>query len=334
MKRELLAFALLVGLFVGFPSSLLTYQALRTHEPGVHVIAVDASAPADGGWQPDTIRVTVGERVRLRIASRDVTHGFAIPALGVKVDEILPGHVEEVEFTAAQVGRYPFACTRWCSVDHWRMRGVLEIVDSSGRMAAVQARGAPLYQQLKLDIDAMHPARNVPAEMPSAARGDTASAHIPDDINNPNALLIQSPSELFARLRTDPALASQSDMELWDALAATWLRAAGTDAVLRGQSLYAQDCAACHGEQGQGDGTAGLKLPGRAAMDPTMPRGPVDFTNVTEMLGASDAVLQGKVLRGGMGTGMPEWRSIYTDQDISDVVSYIRSFTFNNDLNR
>ena len=33
------------------------------------------------------------------------------------------------------------------------------------------------------------------------------------------------------------------------------------------------------------------------------------------MLAASDVLLQGKLLRGGMGTGMPEFGSLYTDEE-------------------
>ena len=57
-------------------------------------------------------------------------------------------------------------------------------------------------------------------------------------------------------------------------------------------------------------------------------RGPADFTDASQMLGANDVLLQGKILRGGMGTGMPEWRSLYSDQDMWDVISFIRSFVF------
>lgn len=67
--------------------------------------------------------------VRLRISATDVVHRFEVPAFGIKVNEILPGHVQEVEFTASKAGRFRFACTRWCSTDHWRMRGVIEVVD-------------------------------------------------------------------------------------------------------------------------------------------------------------------------------------------------------------
>jgi hypothetical protein len=57
-------------------------------------------------------------------------------------------------------------------------------------------------------------------------------------------------------------------------------------------------------------------------------KGPADFTDAAQMLGASDVLLQGKILRGGMGTGMPEWGSLYTEQNMWDVISFIRSFTF------
>ncbi len=47
---------------------------------------------------------------------------------------------------------------------------------------------------------------------------------------------------------------------------------------------------------------------------------PADFTNPKRMLGASPALLQGKILRGGMGTGMPMWGSIFTEEQIWDLV--------------
>ena len=56
---------------------------------------------------------------------------------------------------------------------------------------------------------------------------------------------------------------------------------------------------------------------------------PVDFTNPTRMLGASPALLQGKILRGGMGTGMPMWGSIFTEEQIWDLIAYLYTFQFN-----
>ncbi len=310
--------------FVVFPASLFAYQAWRTNALDARVIELTANVPANGGWQPDTIRVHLGERVRLRISSTDVVHGFAVPALGIQVDEILPGHVEEVEFVASRAGRFPFACTRWCSVDHWRMRGVIEVIDPQNPNPASPTFAPPLYQQLNVNIDAAHPARNVPSEHPSAVRGAVLAEQITVDADTRT----QSPSDVFAKLRADAALKSYGDLQLWDAIAFEWKRAAGDDAIARGRQLYARDCAACHGESGKGDGPAGRNLPGRTVIDASARRGPADFTNAAQMLGASDVLLQGKILRGGMGTGMPEWRSLYTDQDMWDVISFIRGFVF------
>ena len=340
MKNELFALTVVFLIFVAFPAALFGYQAWRTDaffgfaQDGARVIALTANAPANGGWQPDTIRVSVGERVRLRIAAPDVVHGFEIPALGVKIDEILPGHVKEVEFVAARAGRYPFACTRWCSVDHWRMRGVIEVIDPANPNPPLSTAAQPLYQQMNVDIDARHPAQNVPAQRPSAARGAALNISVSADLRG------QSPSDVFANLRGDAALKSYDDSQLWDAVASAWKRAAGDDAIARGQRLFARDCAACHGEAGKGNGPAGRDLPGLTAMQsdthtmPDVKRGPADFTDASQMLGASDVLLQGKILRGGMGTGMPEWRTLYSDQDMWDVIGFIRSFVFDYGLSK
>jgi len=103
-----------------------------------------------------------------------------------------------------------------------------------------------------------------------------------------------------------------------------------------GRQLYAQNCAACHGETGGGDGVFAddLAASGDASMQSmsgsmeTMQQTPADFTNDKRMLGASPALLQGKILRGGMGTGMPMWGSIFAEKQIWDLVSYLYSFQF------
>ena len=319
-------------LLVAFPASLFAYQEWRTSAPGVQVITINGNAPNNGGWQPDTIRVNLGERVRLRITSNDVVHGFAVPALGIAVDEILPGHVAEVEFTASQVGRFPFACTRWCSVDHWRMRGVIEVVDPANPNALAPTPAAPpRYQQLHLNLDAMHPAQNVPAQPPSAARGAALNLALPAYLQDRDYLHTHSPSDLFAQLRADAGFKTLTAAQLWDLLALAFERAAGAEAIQHGQQLYSRDCAACHGETGKGNGPAGVNLPGLTVMHPEMKRGPADFADTSQMLGASDVLLQGKLLRGGMGTGMPEWGSLYTEQDMWDVISVLRSYVFQYD---
>lgn len=59
-----------------------------------------------------------------------------------------------------------------------------------------------------------------------------------------------------------------------------------------------------------------------------MPEGPAVFTDSGRMLATCDVLLQGKLLRGGMGTGMPELGSLYTDEELWAMVAYLRTFLF------
>jgi mono/diheme cytochrome c family protein len=46
------------------------------------------------------------------------------------------------------------------------------------------------------------------------------------------------------------------------------------------------------------------------------------------MLGASTALLDGKIRRGGMGTGMPYWGKIFTDDEIEALIAHLWTFQF------
>jgi mono/diheme cytochrome c family protein/uncharacterized cupredoxin-like copper-binding protein len=328
MKRSNLSALLIVlAVLAGLPVGLFGYQVLRTQAGGMRVIAISARAPQDGGFSPDHIELRAGERVRLRLSSPDVVHGFIIPGLGVNVDEVYPGKVVEVDVTPDKPGRYAFACTRWCGADHWRMRGVIEVTGDSPR--AVATPESPLFQQLGIDLDAMPPTPTVlPATRPSASAGATLGAEVPNSLVDPASRHTVAPAAAFQTLRDDPANDTLSDDDVWNLVAWAWLKDAKPVALARAETLYARDCAACHGQDGKGKGPAGLNLPGVQKMDPTMPKGPADFTDVGAMLAASDVLLQGKLLRGGMGTGMPEFGSLYSDEEQWAMIAYLRTFLF------
>jgi hypothetical protein len=55
---------------------------------------------------------------------------------------------------------------------------------------------------------------------------------------------------------------------------------------------------------------------------------PADFTDRSTMLGASSALLQGKILRGGMGTGMPYWGPILTEAQMWALTDFLWTFQF------
>ncbi len=116
---------------VGLPTAALGYESLRHNSHDGQVINL---AGEDGAWSQDTIRVTQGQKLRLRLTSNDVVHGFMLEGYGIDIDEVYPGKVQVIEIVADKAGIFPFACTVLCSDDHRSMRGKL-IVEPPGGSA-------------------------------------------------------------------------------------------------------------------------------------------------------------------------------------------------------
>ena len=66
LKPERIALGWVVLALLLVPGTIFGYQSWRAHPAEARVIEISARAPFSGGWQPDTIRVKLGERVRLR----------------------------------------------------------------------------------------------------------------------------------------------------------------------------------------------------------------------------------------------------------------------------
>ena len=60
------------------------------------------------------------------------THSLAIGHSDQPPVDVNPGEISEVTLTFDRPGKYTFYCTRWCSINHWRMRGVIEVTDAPG----------------------------------------------------------------------------------------------------------------------------------------------------------------------------------------------------------
>lgn len=328
MKQEHLARLVLLVILVGLLAAVGAARAGLFAPPaaaGERVIALTAAAPEGGGWQPEAVRVAMGERLRFRISGADVVHGFAIGQTDIPPVIVEPGRVTEFVFTPPAPGRYTFYCTVWCSPNHWRMRGTLEVVGPEGTLTSPTPQ-PPLYQQLGLDIDAPHLAAHFPRNTPSAAHGQALGLPLPGDLTDPERLRRISPSAAFARLRADPAYAHLNDNQVWDLVALAWKRSTTPKRLAQGQAIYAANCAACHGQSGRGDGPGGRALRRTDAMG--VSQGPANFTEAKTMAGGSTAIYQGKVLRGGMGTGMPYWGPILTEEQTWAVVDYLWTFLF------
>ena len=82
----------------------------------------------DGPNGLDVLRVPATRPVRLLLTSRDVIHGFFVPAFRLKQDA-LPGRYTQTWFTATAPGIYPVYCSQYCGTSHSRMRAAIEVMD-------------------------------------------------------------------------------------------------------------------------------------------------------------------------------------------------------------
>jgi mono/diheme cytochrome c family protein/plastocyanin len=319
-RSELLARILIaMGIVLAVGAPLFIWA--RT--PLIHVNMAE-----DGGWNPDVIKMEAGKPLHLRLTSDDVIHGFAVGQMDMQSVDVVPGKVTDITLTFNKPGIYTFYCTRWCGINHWRMRGTIEV---SGSIPVPEPVAIPLYVTLGIDIDAPHDAPIIPSNRPSATNGQALASDLPLELST-DYYRTHSPYDLFDSL-SNTAL---TDPQRWDVVAYEWKSNSTSESLASGKKLYAQNCAACHGENGAGNGVFAddLSRAGESSQQSMsgssemMRQAPADFTAPTRMLGASPALLQGKILRGGMGTSMPIWGSIFTEDQIRDLIAYVYSFQF------
>jgi cytochrome c oxidase subunit 2 len=300
---------------------------------------IHAHIAENGGWSPDVLQAKVGEPLHLHLTSDDVTHGFAVGQMDMQSVDVLPGKVTDVTLIFDKPGTYTFYCTRWCGINHWRMRGTIEVTGPGSDSPA--SVSPPLYVTLGLNIDAPHPASVIPVEKPSAIRGTFVAAPLLQSYLNQKYLTPEyyrghSPAQAFTDLRADPALQSLTDPEVWDLVAYLWQSNLTPIELAYGRRLYAQNCAACHGETMEGNGVFAEKLAAAGqnssadmagAQNQTIKK-PANLSDPLSMDGASPALLEGKIIRGGMGTGMPSWGPIFTAEQIKSIVGYLYTCMF------
>jgi len=91
--------------------------------------------------------------------------------------------------------------------------------------------------------------------------------------------------------------------------------------ISKGKALYETYCTSCHGMSGKGDGPAAVSL---------RPK-PRDLTDATYMSSLNDQYFYDVINKGGTAVGkspfMPAWGNTLSDEDIADIISYIRSLS-------
>lgn len=332
-RREAVALGVMLLILVGLPAITLGYQyVLRPRLASTRVIDINAAAPEAGGFAPDTIQVEAGETVTLRFAALDVTHGVALgPGLGVGLGDIDPGQVKEVTLAFEQPGVYTFYCNTWCSPNHWRMRGVIEVRDPANPAALPTPQRDPVIEALAtegVDIDANvhqegsdHAPTGAPAPLlppPSAARGRALleALSVPPELRDEAWRRAHTPAQALAKLTAaNPGVAAEP---LRDAVAALWLGEIASSQLDAAALRYDKNCAACHGQSGGGDGPAAT-LTANA---------PAAFGDPATMFTVRSDVLYAKIRRGGMGTGMPNFGTVFTPEETWALVRYLWALAF------
>jgi plastocyanin/mono/diheme cytochrome c family protein len=321
MKQEHIALAVLAAILVGLPLAIFGYQRLwRPAQTEHRVIDIQASVPERGGFSPESIRVAAGETVTLRFHSTDVTHSIAIgPGLGIDVGQIDPGHIEEVTVAFPEAGTYTFYCNTWCSDDHWRMRGVIRVEGDPHPTEPDPIIQALIDEGVDIDANLSHAGEAHTTDvhferLPSAARGEDIIAElmVPADLQNPDWRLTHTPEEGLEALAA--ANLGADDPLLRDAIAALWV----VDVAPETAELYNKNCAACHGQYGDGNGPAA----------DTTAENPPAFADPTYLWRMRGDVLYAKIRRGGMGTDMPNFGTLFTQEETRALVDYLWTLSF------
>jgi plastocyanin/mono/diheme cytochrome c family protein len=337
-RREILAVLAATVIVIGLPLVILAFHwRVFAHPSDARTVDIVAAAPENGGFHPDLVRVAAGETIRLRFSVPDVTHGIAIgPGLGIDLGQVEPGHVAETEITFDRPGRYTIYCDTWCSPSHWRMRATIEVYDADEPShLIVQDRPDPTIAQLAadgVDIDAPHVATDVPYSKPVADQGKALwqRFRLTPDLGNQAWRRTHSPADAFAWLRgSEPSMSSQDG---WDMVAFLWLKELTSERRSWAAAQYAKNCAPCHGQSGNGQGPGADALRaqglGKHGQDHGDARVVAAHDDPKTMLGGTSAIYYAKIRRGGMGTGMPSFGPIFTEEETWRLVDYLWSFQF------
>jgi mono/diheme cytochrome c family protein len=175
------------------------------------------------------------------------------------------------------------------------------------------AEGAPIYAE-----------KCAPCHGESGLGDGPNAASLPNPVpplGSPDVARKATPADWFTIVtqgnleRFMPPFRSLSDHERWDVVAYALSLNVSPESLSSGEQLFQQNCAACHGDSGEGDGpqAAGLSLP--------------DLTNQEFMAGKSaDALYQAISL--GVGEQMPAFTEKFSDAELWSLADYTRSLTF------
>lgn len=173
----------------------------------------------------------------------------------------------------------------------------------------------------------------------SYGRGDGPAAkylaYPPPDLTDPRVLAQKSDQEVISGLMEGKGQTGAShrtmaigDVVKKDALqdAVAYMRRLSVPgkhvSLSAGKDIYDTFCSACHGANGDGRGPAAKNLVGAK---------PRDFTSKDFIVDRREAQIKQTIFEGAAKTFhgspyMPEWKTTLTEQEIIDIVEYLKTF--------
>lgn len=119
-------------------------------------------------FEPSTITVNKGDRVRITLVNTDTSHGIAISEFGFDL-RAGAGEIKSAEFLADKEGTFNFFCSVYCGDGHPEMSGkfVVKSAGSGGQLGsptgalqAVSLRGTPYgYDKTRISVKAGQPVK-------------------------------------------------------------------------------------------------------------------------------------------------------------------------------
>jgi mono/diheme cytochrome c family protein/plastocyanin len=287
---------------------------------------ITISTAENGGFTPDHLQARAGQALHLRLVAEDVEQTFAVGQYPMEPVLLEPHQPKTITLTFDTAGTYTFYTTTPSSLNFWRVRGTIDVSGGEPAPAAM----LPLYVRLGLSLDDENESGQAILELAyrsSAMRGAAFADRIDPSYLTWDYNASHSPLEAFEELRGTSSL---SDEQVWDMVAYIWEQNSSASELAAGKMLYQTYCAACHGITGAGDGQFAAEM---AALEEQNTgemgiEAPTDFRQPEHLLGSPPAVVQGLILRGGMGTGMPMWGTIFTAKQTWDLTAYLYSFQF------
>jgi cytochrome c oxidase subunit 2 len=96
------------------------------------------------------VYVPQGHQLSIDLISTDVIHSFWVPQMGGKVD-MIPGHVNRIQFVPLTTGQYLGECAEFCGVQHGKMRFLFVVVTPAQYSAWVRNQQSPARQPAGAD---------------------------------------------------------------------------------------------------------------------------------------------------------------------------------------